>query len=444
MSTSRSSSPVSRSRSRARPVASYLRRGAADSDEDQSSWIADDICTHCGGLAPHGKLYCSRKCRDADAQDGTKKYGKTIAEEPGATESLSKLRYPMTLSPSAQQSASFPARLKSKSFKATFSLQRQNSGSSVSSHEDELERDGQYRSHTRQGSRSSTSSNSDFVETDLTTPSPWQSGIDLEDEQEFAKLDDPDLQLPPAMCPSNQVLLRKGVTHPSTSSFKSSSSLSALHRTRTSPTIHPLTHNPSGSMLHMQFNRLPGSTNLPMPVLFTAGMPPCCHKSTGPVSKSRSSENTSDYFTADSPGQCKPCSMHKELPTSSRPCSLSCAQKPEGGHQGKLHGTSAWNTGLNKPKVDSNFSPNRSYSENSGLCDCKESLSQAKLHDVSTVSSKSPLFAQANSRFHSELPAEEALASRGRTSHRTTRTSAPESASTRLLRKLQTSASGRV
>lgn len=442
MSTSRSSSPVSRSRSRARPVASYHRRAAADSDEDQSSWIADDICTHCGGLAPHGKLYCSRKCRDADAQDGTKKYGKTIAEEPGVTENLSKLRYPMTLSPSAQQSASFPAKLKSRSFKATFSLQRQNSGSSVSSDEEELERDGTHLSHTRQGSRSSTSTNSDFVETDLTTPSPWQSGIDLEEDNELAKLDDPELQLPPAMCPSNQVLLRKGVAHPNTS-FKSSSSLSALHRTRASPTIAPLTHNASGSMLHMQFNRLPGSTNLPMPVVFTAGMPPCCTKSSGSVSKSRSSESTSDYFAADASGQYKPCSVTKN-PLASRPCSLSCAQKPEGRHQDKLNGAGAWNASYNKSKVDSTFSPNRSYSENSGLCDCKEALSQAKLHDSNTNSTKGPMFVRPNRRFYSDLPAEEDLSTRGRTSQRTARASMGGSASTRLLRTLQASTSGRV
>lgn len=443
MSTSRSSSPVSRSRSRARPVVSHNRRATTDSDEDQSSWIADDICTHCGGLAPHGKLYCSRKCRDADAQDGTKKYGKTIAEEPGVTENLSKLRYPMTLSPTVQHSTSFPAKLKSRSFKATFSLQRQNSGSSVSSNEDELDRDVEHPSHTRQGSRSSTSTNSDFVETDLTTPSPWQSGIDLDEDHEFAKLDDPELQLPPAMCPSNQVLLRKGVTQSNTSSFKSSTSLSALHRTRASPTMLPLTHNSSGSMLNMQFNRLPGSTNLPMPVVFTAGVPPCCNKFTGAVSKSRSSESTCDYFTADAPGQCKPCSIAKE-PLFSRACSLSCAQKPEGRHQGKPHGSVAWSTSHNKSKVESAFSPSRTYSENSGLCDCKEALSQSKLNDSITNSTKGPSFMRTNERVSRELPAEEDSEARGRTSQRAARTFTPVSASTRLLRTLQASTSGRV
>lgn len=376
MMASRSKSADLFKQSRSRSLSASRHWSSADSDDDQSSWIADDICTHCGGLAPHGKLYCSRKCRDADASDGAGHPGGSIAEEPGVSEGLSKLRYPMTLSPPVQHAASLPKLSKSKSAKAVFSLKSQNSASSLSSDEDVSKPD-KTSAHARHGSRSSVSTGSDVVDTDLTTPSPWQDGIDLDEDKELSKLDDAELQLPPAMCPSSQVLLRKDISHQNGSSFKSSS-LSAPHRTLNSPTLLPHSHNPRGSGFHMQFSRLPGSTNLPNPVVFSAGLSQGSCRPGHNVTKSRSSDSAKDYFcSVTSSPQMTPLDHGSEANKTERAKSFSSVQNRIT-NPTKQSSVCAWRQNQHKAKTEPHLPPARMTPPNQELCGCR--LSQPALY----------------------------------------------------------------
>ncbi|WFD01068.1 hypothetical protein MYAM1_003829 [Malassezia yamatoensis] len=273
MVTTRSKSRIPRSHNATRPVScSSHRRQRMDSDEEQSSWIADDICTHCGGLAPHGKLYCSRECRDADGIDAQHRPVKSSHTSPPPLDPphLSSLRYNMTLSPPVPNASSLkPA--KSRSLQMALAMNRPES-SCCSSSEDEFEKDFPRSYHSRHGSNSSTSTSSDMNDSALTTPSPWQPVTDLDDRPGSASnaLED-DLQLPPAVLPTHDILLRKGVSHasgrPSSNSF---GSVLAPCPVRTSPGALPVTFGVKhGSQ--MQFIRMPSTTNLPTPVVYAAG-----------------------------------------------------------------------------------------------------------------------------------------------------------------------------
>lgn len=393
---SRPRSSETRSHSRVRHVSAPRRWIGTDSDEDQSSWIADDICTHCGGLAPHGKLYCSRKCRDADASDKQlpeDQLSQDEADSDGIAETLKRLRYPMTLSPSVQGNVGLPKLTKSRSAKTTFMLARQNSSSSISS-EDDLETGLERPAHTRHGSRSSVSTGSDLVDTDLTTPSPWQSGIDLDDDNEFSKLDDAELQLPPAMCPSSQVLLRKGTSSQSSTSLKSSS-FTAPRRTFMSPTLAPQSNTVRGSGFHMQFSRLPGSTNLPTPVFYSAGPTQTPGKMGHAVTKSRSSDSAQDVF-ADLTNEAAGPSVDLHSASLSDPVQNQMSKtertKSFSAIQGRLNRPSnqsplgVWKQNVIKTKAATNHSPRRTYSDTSELCDCQKKSLRANADTGSTAS----------------------------------------------------------
>lgn len=413
---SRSSDTGSDSRNRR---ASITRRWTqTDSDEDQLSWIADDICTHCGGLAPHGKLHCSRKCRDADANNGIETVGSLTHDDSGVSESLSKLRYPMTLSPTVQHGSGIPKQKRSNAGRPLFTLKRQNSFSSTSS-DDDAEQNSRKSIHGRNGSHSSASTGSDHNETDLTTPSPWQSGVEFENDHDFSKLEDADLQLPPAMCPSSQVLLRRSITHQHTPCF-TSSSLSASQRIHASPTLTPHSHGTNkGSGFQMQFNRLPGSTNLPTPVFYSAGPSQSTSRTGFPVTKSRSDGaketlqgNMSEPQLQPVPilpireglnsslDRCRSCAYNRL----SNPCTESsvCAWK-------QCHGLS---NGLSQ-------SPSRTYSTGSEPCACNlDSLSPCMDVGAVTPSNRPNNVAQeAKSTIASPEPLETPL--RGRALHRT-------------------------
>ncbi|WFD45150.1 hypothetical protein MPSI1_003827 [Malassezia psittaci] len=273
MVTTRSKSRVPRSHNATRPVScSSHRRQRMESDEEQSSWIADDICTHCGGLAPHGKLYCSRECRDADgidAQDGSALSSHTDHAHLDPPH-LSSLRYNMTLSPPVQSASSFKLG-KSRSLQTTFSMNRRESSCSSSS-EDEFEKDFSRSYHSRHGSNSTTSTNSDMSDSALTTPSPWQPVTELDDRPgSVSKAPEDDLQLPPAVLPSHDILLRKAVSHVSDRpSPNPSGSVSSPSQLRSSPGALPVSLGVKHASL-MQFNRMPSTTNLPTPVVYAAG-----------------------------------------------------------------------------------------------------------------------------------------------------------------------------
>ena len=219
----------------------------SESEEDLSSWIADDICTRCGAHAPHGKLYCSTRCWDEDAHAAQ---ASKLKGKPSPARSLDQLRYPMSISP---HSGDVVRRMSSlalcKSVPSDAPVRRVESpvyDEEISAHRPH---------HVRHNSTSSLSS-SDENEHETTTPSPWHTGIDMDDE-DLHKLDDAELELPPSVAASNHVLLRKGATCMGAQApgAPSHSPSLAPHRVRFGNEI--------------QFSRRPGSTSMPSPVVFT-------------------------------------------------------------------------------------------------------------------------------------------------------------------------------
>lgn len=258
-----------RSRTRQKHFASKRSTGARHEDE-QISWIADDICTRCGAAAPHGKLYCSIKCRNADiASESSIK--KVEEDDTVLHDSLNQLRYPMTLSP----------HLTPFSLKPTTSLRKSSApkhgrnGTSTCSLACDGDSQGVCRAHARKASQSTDSDVSDLIDTDLTTPSPWRIGIDAPDDSDgISDLDDAELRLPPS------VLGSEPASMPVTSgaiplSIQSGTRTPRPHKSCTSPALLPQLTAPSQ---HVQspilFHRMPSSTNLPSSMGFISKIYP--------------------------------------------------------------------------------------------------------------------------------------------------------------------------
>ena len=219
-----------------------------DSDEDHSSWIADDICTRCGAHAPHGKLYCSTRCWDEDARLAQA----TKSDETSPSRSLADLRYPMSISPHNSNLVSCLSSL-TLCKSAPSGVRSRRPDTPLSDDDPVVSRP----AHIRQ---SSASSHSSFEENELetTTPSPWQTGIEMDDE-DLNQLDDAELELPPSILATNHVLLRQGVTR------KNAQVVPTVPVQ--SPTIVP---HRVRFRNEMQFSRKPGATSMPSPVVFTS------------------------------------------------------------------------------------------------------------------------------------------------------------------------------
>ena len=258
-----------RSRTRQKHFASKRTTGARHEDE-QISWIADDICTRCGAAAPYGKLYCSTKCRNADIASESSM--KRVEEDDAVQhDSLNQLRYPMTLSPHLTPFSMKPAPSLRKS---SAPKPARNDTSTCS-----LPRDGDSldvcRAHARKASRSSDSDVSDLIDTDLTTPSPWRTGIDAPDDSDgISDLDDAEFRLPPSVIGSDPASM------PVTSgaiplSIQSGARTLRPHKSCTSPALLPQLTAPSH---HVQspilFHRMPSSTNLPSSLGFISKIYP--------------------------------------------------------------------------------------------------------------------------------------------------------------------------
>lgn len=228
---------------------------------DQSSWIADDICTHCGALAPHGKLYCSEKCREKDSQS-LKDIPAENEKEEELSKTLSQLRYPMTLSPHLTAATSgLPLFPKQKVLDS-----HQTSGSSASCCERRAEHGGLYRSP----SHSSGSAASDKSDSEL-TPSPWHAGLDL-DEQHGDISDDDELALPPSVLGSTSFISGRSIGV-RMQKFKSGSFSSPKGPLWSSPALVPHSMAPTRSVQsHIQFTRMPCSTNIQSSVIFANPM----------------------------------------------------------------------------------------------------------------------------------------------------------------------------
>ncbi|WFD32857.1 hypothetical protein MSPP1_003908 [Malassezia sp. CBS 17886] len=312
-------------------------------EEDQSSWIADDICTRCGGLAPHGKLYCSEACRADDSSACATNSTPENIEAAALAESLSKLRYPMTVSPSnastlPPSSRSLPARQR---HSALF-FARCDSVSSLSSVEDLKDATAAHRTHMRTGSRSSTTS-SEALDSEQRTPSPWHTGLELDDDAELSKLDDADLKLPPALCASNHILPRKGPPGPVCAS-KTVSFTTPRRAPALSPALVPQSPvaRSSKGISGMQFHRQPGATNLPMPVMFTAPV-----AGQGGIIRTSTIEEGAEVARTDAADSAD-LPVHPRGPTKSEPCLA--------GHQVRkrrdaANGTSTLAAQRNTPKV---------------------------------------------------------------------------------------------
>lgn len=234
---------------------------AEGSDADQSSWIADDICTRCGALAPHGKLYCSEKCREQDSQNAATLPTKDPKVEE-LSKALSQLRYPMTLSPHlTAATAGLPMFPKHKA------SEHQQSLHSPSSSSERRDCGGMPRSP----SPSSGSVGSEKSESELTFPSPWQVGLDVSDEQGDISEDD-DLTLPPSVMGSTLFATSRSVGT-RMYKFKSGSFSTPKGPLWSSPTLAPhsmVTTRSSESPI--QFTRMPCSTNIPSSVIYANPM----------------------------------------------------------------------------------------------------------------------------------------------------------------------------
>ena len=246
---------ASRTRIRGRPPS--ISKPVEGSDTDQSSWIADDICTRCSALAPHGKLYCSEKCREQDSETAVS----MPANEPKIEElskALSQLRYPMTLSPHlTAATAGLPL-----FSKHPVSDSHQSSRSFGSSPE-RRECDGLHRSP----SHSSDSIGSEKSESELTSPSPWQVGLDVSEENEEVS-DNDDLTLPPSVVGASPFATSRSIgtrMH----KFKSGSFTSSKGPQLSSPTLAPHSVvSTRSAQSPIQFTRMPCSTNIPSSVLY--------------------------------------------------------------------------------------------------------------------------------------------------------------------------------
>ncbi|KAL4399615.1 hypothetical protein ACI68E_003996 [Malassezia pachydermatis] len=223
--------------------------------ENESSWIADDICTKCGALAPNGKLYCSTKCRNDDLSSTIEK-GRLPCDSSPVNEGLNQLRYPMTLSPHLTAASSPHASHSHKS--ATFS--RPNS-SQVSAGDGQNENSGTPPLQDSSDARSNGSSLSDGNDSDLFAPSPWQTGLD-ESGDEISDLEDGELGLPPAVSRASHILSRRN-----SSRNGDRHKVGSLTHTRnppwSSPALMPSSLNQIRTYSPIHFNRMPGATNLP-------------------------------------------------------------------------------------------------------------------------------------------------------------------------------------
>jgi len=250
---------TSKTRIRGRPLSSS--KPVEGSDADHSSWIADDICTRCGALAPHGKLYCSDKCREQDSQTATTMPTKDPRVEELSKE-LSQLRYPMTLSPHlTAATAGLPL-----FSKQTMPDSQQSSRSPGSS----LERR-EYRGMHRSPSHSSGSAGTEKSDSELTSPSPWQVGLDVSEEHGDIS-DDDDLALPPSVVGGTPFATTRNVgtrIH----KFKSGSFTSPKNPLWSSPTLAPHSMLPTRSTQSpIQFTRMPCSTNIPSSLIYANPM----------------------------------------------------------------------------------------------------------------------------------------------------------------------------
>lgn len=261
----------SRGRSRTREKHSASMRVTATRHEDeQTSWIADDICTRCGASAPQGKLYCSTKCRNADIASGAPV--KKVEEDDALLhDSLNQLRYPMTLSPHLTPFSMKPAKSLRKTSAIKFE-RRDTSACSMLSEDDSL---GACCAHAQNASQSSDSDVSDLIDTDQTTPSPWRSGIDgPEDSDGISDLDEAELRLPPSVLgfePASMPLRSGAIPM----SIQSGARTPRPRKSCTSPALLPQLTAPSQQAESpILFHRMPSSTNLPSSMGYTSKIYP--------------------------------------------------------------------------------------------------------------------------------------------------------------------------
>lgn len=366
----------SRGRSRTRGRRSTMSRGTGHGPEDeQSSWIADDICAHCGSVAPQGKLYCSIKCRNADTTSAT---SSTKHDQAAVVlnDSLNQLRYPVTLSPRLTASSTKTATYPTAQTEVSKGICCDKSHSVLSSETDQLI----FRSFPmRKNSHSSRSDGSDLNDSDTTSPSPWKFGLDTPEHIDaISDVDEAELCLPPSLDnPSH---------FPDTtlSAPKLMSSQSASHTPKVRPfcpssVLRPTTSSHSDFVCSpILFRRIPGTTNMPSAVGYGKT------QSASMCAGSRGVQNT----TCDccSIGSCIPelrwtstrqSSLERPTERIRKSATISCVpSKAEQDFSGTRKGAMIMSkaSSSNVPSCNK-FKPDEHCSSEQASCHCEEQLS---------------------------------------------------------------------
>lgn len=302
-------------------------------NDELSSWLGDDVCSHCSGPAKGGQLYCSNECRQQDEQLSTSnvksaaakvdggaasvvgstksesnpKFTSSSSQRPSSAESSQAQDPKQTTTSSSQDDRSFRYPCPpSPNLLAQYQSSSALTSPALTAFQRSLPQQGRGRPHQpsntassdqssaqpqrRSSSQSTYSSNSASASeaaytTDPSTTSPNAGGAVSDDD-----LEPSDLYLPPSAASASLVLLKSnGGTLRSTSGASSnahaspqpqgtssnpspSSSTSATASGPTSMKSPVATFNGAGSS--MKYTRRPSSTHLPPPVLYSPALTP--------------------------------------------------------------------------------------------------------------------------------------------------------------------------
>ncbi|KAN0066440.1 hypothetical protein ACQY0O_000534 [Thecaphora frezii] len=245
--------------------------------DELSSWLGDDVCTNCGGPTQHGKLFCSEKCKLADADEVALATRECLGR--GAAGSLAspsradnhflkegvtdKFRYPCPPSPNLFAQYSTPLKATSltspalSAYQSSLITSRGRYGRASDASTDALSRMHKKRSSSQSTFSSVSESNgstSAFASTDPSTPSPAYGAT----EDESSDLDANEFQLPPSVSTASAVMLRRTTRE---SPKIADASL---------PSISGRTGEHSQQMSPMWYARRPSTTNLPPSLWYTS------------------------------------------------------------------------------------------------------------------------------------------------------------------------------
>ncbi|EPQ31851.1 uncharacterized protein PFL1_00050 [Pseudozyma flocculosa PF-1] len=249
---------------------SEIRTTPAD---ELSSWLGDDVCTSCGGPTPHGKLFCSEKCKLADAEQVAQAKHDQVRglPSPSRTDTFArddtehKFRYPCPPSPNLLAQYSTPLKatsLTSPALSAYQSSLPNSRGRYYNRSSNASTEAGHLSMHKKRSSSQSTfssisesnGSTSAFASTDPSTPSPAYGAT----EDESSDLDANEFQLPPSVSTASAVMLRRTTRD------------SPKIKEAQLPSVGMRPSEGSQQKSPMWFARRPSTTNLPPSMWYTS------------------------------------------------------------------------------------------------------------------------------------------------------------------------------